>query len=93
MVLARIALAGQYEACDRHREAAVVEEILRVSPDLTAELAAGPSPTIGQSLSSSLALISRRSLICRPVSSPTTRYTPFHARESCGSSRNKAKCD
>jgi adenylate cyclase len=45
MVLARIALAGQYEASDQHQEArSVVEEILRVSPDLTAELAAARAP-------------------------------------------------
>lgn len=45
MVLARIALAGQYEASDRHQEArSVVEEILQVSPDLTAELAAARAP-------------------------------------------------
>ena len=41
-IIARIGLAGVYESRGRHAEArTVVQEMLRVNPDLTAELALG----------------------------------------------------
>lgn len=50
LVIPRIGLAGVYESQGRHEEAhAVVQEILRVNPHLTAELAVG-LPVPGQIL-------------------------------------------